>query len=74
MVWALKEMKPVKTGPSHDSLDLIAANGDVGSQVMIVLYQRVLDWLGMPVKWALSVMVPVFREGQHHELQLLQSC
>ena len=47
---AFNEMKTGKTsGPSEVSLELIAASGGVGIQVMADIRQRVLSGLGMPV-------------------------
>ena len=60
---ALNERKPEKvTGPSEVSLELIAASGGVGIQVMADICQRVLDEFGMPDEWALSVVVPIFKK------------
>ena len=40
---------------------LIAASGGVGILVMAEICQRVLDGLGMPVEWALGIVVLIFR-------------
>ena len=47
-------------GPSEVSLELIAASGGVGIQVMAEICQNVLDGSGMPAEWALSIVVPIF--------------
>ena len=61
MLQALNEMKTGKApGSSEVSLELIAASGGVGIQLMAEIYQKVLDGFGMPVEWALSIVVPVF--------------
>ena len=60
---ALSEMKIEKApGPSEVSLELIAASGGVWIQVMAEICQRVLDGFGMPVEWALSIVVSFFKE------------
>ena len=57
----LNEMKTGKAyGPSEVSLELITASGGVGIQVMAEICQRVLDGFGMPVEWALSIVVSIF--------------
>ena len=48
-------------GPSEISLELIAASGGVGIQVMAEICQKVLDGFRMPVEWVLSVVVPIFK-------------
>ena len=48
-------------GPSEVSLELIAASGVVGIQVVAEICQWVLDGFGMPVEWALSIVVPIFK-------------
>ena len=61
----LQVLNEIKTGkaPGHSvvSLELIAASGGVGSQVMAEVCQRVLDGFGMPVEWALRIVVPIFK-------------
>ena len=58
---ALNEMKTGNTsGPSEISLELIAASGGVGIQVMDKICQKVLDGFGMPAEWALSIVAPIF--------------
>ena len=48
---ASNEMKIAKApGPSEVSLELIAASGGVGIQVMAEICQKVLDGLGMPIE------------------------
>ena len=49
-------------GPSEVSLELIAASGGVGIQVMAEICQNVLDGFGMPAELAQSIMVPFFME------------
>ena len=48
-------------GPSEVSLELIAASGGVGIQVMAEIYQNIQDRFGMPAEWALSIVVPIFK-------------
>ena len=48
-------------GPSEASLELIAASGGVGIQVMAEICQKVLFGFGMSAEWALSIMVPIFK-------------
>ena len=48
-------------GPSEVLLELIATSGGVGIQVMAKTCQMVLDGFGMPVEWALSIVVPLFK-------------
>ena len=62
MLQALNEMKIGKAhGPSKVSQELIAAGGGVGILMMAEICQRVLDGFGMPIDWALSIVVPIFR-------------
>ena len=59
---ALNEKKTVRApGPSEVSLELIATSGGVGIQVKAKICQRALEVLGIPVEWALSVVVPIFK-------------
>ena len=48
-------------GPSEVSLELIAASGGVGSQVMAEICQKVIDGFGMPAEWALSMLVTIIK-------------
>ena len=49
MVKAIREMKAGKTAePSEVSVEMIAASGEIGISVMVVLRQGVLDGRGMP--------------------------
>ena len=48
-------------GPSDIPLELIAASGGVGIQVMAEICQKVLGGCGMPAEWALSIMVTIFK-------------
>ena len=43
------------------SLELIAASGGVGIQVMAGICQKVLDGFGISAEWALSIVVPIFK-------------
>ena len=55
---ALNEMKTGKASShSEVSLEFIAASGGVGIQVMAEICLKVLDGFGMPVEWALSIVV-----------------
>ena len=61
MVQTLKQMKTGKTPrPSDESLELIAASGEVGRQVIAELCQRVLDGFEMPAKRVLSIVIEIF--------------
>ena len=42
-------------------MELIDAGGGVGIHVMAEICQGVLDGFGMPVEWALSIVVPIFK-------------
>ena len=48
-------------GPPKVSLELIAASGGVGIQVMAEICQKVLDGFVMSIEWALSLGVPIFK-------------
>ena len=62
MLQALNQMKTGKApGPSEVSLELIAASGGVGIQVMAEICQKVQDGYGMPAEWSLSIVVPIFK-------------
>ena len=55
-------MKTGKTsGLSEASLELIVACGGVVIQVMVEICQSDLDGFGMPVEWALSMVVPIIK-------------
>ena len=59
---ALNVMKTGKVpGPSEVSLELIAASGGVGIQMMAEICRKVLDGFGMPADWALSIVAPIFK-------------
>ena len=59
---ALNEMKTGKVpGHSEVSLELIAASGGVGIQVMAEICQNVIDGCGMPAEWTLCIVVPIFK-------------
>ena len=47
-------------GPSEVSLELIAARGGVGIQVMAEICQGFLGF-GMPVEWVIRIVVPIFK-------------
>ena len=49
-----------KTGTSDVSLELIADSAEVRIQVIIELSQGVLDELGMPAEWTISIVFPIF--------------
>ena len=60
---ALSEIKTEKgPGPSEVSLELIAASGGAGIQVMAEICQRVLNGFGMPVEWVVRIVVLIFKE------------
>ena len=62
VIQALNEMSTGKSpGPSEVSLELIAASGGDGIHVMAEVCQNVLDGFGMPVEWALCIVVPIFK-------------
>ena len=46
---------------SEVSLELIAASGGVGVKVMDEICLKVLDGFGMPIEWALSIVVAIFK-------------
>ena len=48
-------------GPSEVPLELIAASGGVGIQVMSEICQKILDGYGMPAEWAPSKVVTIFK-------------
>ena len=59
---ALNEIKTgIAFGPSEVSLELIATSGGVGILMMTEVFQKVLDGFGMPVEWALSIVVQMFK-------------
>ena len=49
-------------GPSEVSAEMIVASGEIGVGVIVELCQGVLDGRGMPDDWALSVVVPIFKD------------
>ena len=70
VVQTLNEMKTAKpSGPSDAILELIAASEEVRIQVMAEICQRLLDGLGIPVKYSGSNLQG---KGWHLEPQLLQ--
>ena len=42
-------------------MELIAASEGVGIQVIAEICLKVLDGFGMPVEWALGIVVPIFK-------------
>ena len=58
IIWSENRKAP---GASEVSLELIAASGGVGIQVMAEICQKLLGEFGMPVECALSIVVPIFR-------------
>ena len=61
VVKAIKDMKTGKAaGPSDVSVELIAASGELGVNVMRELCQGILEGKEMPEDWALSTVVPIF--------------
>ena len=59
---ALDEIKTAKSpAPSEVSLELVAASGGVGIQVMAEICLKVLHGFGMPAEWALCIVVPIFK-------------
>ena len=62
VVKALGKMKAGKAaGPSEVSVEMIAASGEIGIDVMVELCQSALDGRGMPDEWAPSVLIPIFK-------------
>ena len=68
-------------GPSEVSLELIAASGVVGIQMMTEICQKVLDGFEMPAEWALSIAVPIIKgkgdirkSSCYRVLKLLEHC
>jgi len=48
-------------GLSEISTEIIMASGKIGEDVMMQLYQCVLDGNGIPDEWKASVVVPIFK-------------
>ena len=48
-------------GPLEGSVEMIVASGEIGIDVMVELFQSVLDGRGMPDEGALSVAVPILK-------------
>ena len=44
-------------------MELIAASEEVAIQLMAELCQNVIDELGIPVEWNLSIVVAIFKEN-----------
>ena len=69
VVKALGKIKAGKAaGPSEVSVEMIAASGEIGIDLMVELCQSVLDGRGTPDEWALSVVVPIQGERGCNEL------
>ena len=59
---AINAMKPSKAAePFEVDVEIIAASGHVGEEVMRELFQRVSDGKGMPNNWKASVEVPIYK-------------
>ena len=59
---ALNDIKTGKApGPSEVTLELIAANWEVGILVMAEICKKVQDGFGMPAELAISIVVPIFK-------------
>ena len=62
MAIAIKAMKPGKAAePSEVYTKIISASEEVGTSIMMELYQRVMDGKGMSDKWETIVVVPIFK-------------
>ena len=62
IVETMQKMKSGKaTGPSEVSLKMIVASDEIGDKVMMKLCHHVLDGIGMPDKWKICVIVPIFK-------------
>ena len=62
VVKALGKIKAGKAARLPEvNVEMIAASGEIGIDVMVELCQNVLDGRGMPDEWALSVVVPIFK-------------
>ena len=49
------------SGPSEESIELIAVSGGEGIQVMAEICQKDLDGFGMQTEWALSIVDPIIK-------------
>ena len=66
-------------GPSKVSVEMLAASGEIGIDLMVELCQSMLDGRRIPDEWALSVVVPIFKGkgdamncGAYRGVKLLQ--
>ena len=48
-------------GPLEESLELMAARGGVGIEVMAEICQKILDGFGIPVEWTRRIVAPIFK-------------
>ena len=63
---ALNEIKTGKApGPSEVSLELIAASGAEGIQVMAEICHEILGGFGRPAEWDLSIVVKNYKGKGH---------
>ena len=60
VVKAIREMKWERL--LEVSVEMIVSSEEIGIGVIVELCQGVLDGRGMPDEWALSVVVPIFKE------------
>ena len=59
---AIRKMKQGKAaGLSEVTTEMIVAGGRIAEEVMLQLYQRLLDGKGIPNEWKTSVVVPIFK-------------
>jgi len=62
IVKTIRAMKLGKAaGPSEVSTEMIIASGEIEVDVMMELFQNVLDRKGIPEEWKTSVAVPIFK-------------
>ena len=62
VVKAMEKMKAGKAaGLFEVSVEMIAASGEIGIDVIVELCPSMLDGRGMRDEWALSVVVPIFK-------------
>ena len=58
-------MKKIKLGKASEisevSMEMISACGKVGNDVMMKIFQKVIDEKGMPEDWRTTVMVPIYK-------------
>ena len=51
-------------GPSDTYAEMILVSGDVGIRVLTEHCQRILDGKGLPVDWATTVAIPIFKGNE----------